>query len=80
MKTDNVCIVGIQDDIVVIMRPGGEGKPLSPVRLSRDEALNLAAYIVTLTGSHEDILNLVAAIEAADDYLACDSHEVRGER
>lgn len=56
IDTTNRCLVGIQGDDILIMNPQR--------RLTKEQALVLAAYIVSMIGDEQAWLNVLATVES----------------
>ena len=56
MDTSNKFIIGGRGHNLVFIRP-------VPQEISNDDAVNLAAWLIVLTGAQEEILKLVEEIE-----------------
>jgi hypothetical protein len=58
MQGKNVQLVGVQGGSIVIGMPR--------VRMSREEAINLAAFLVSLAAGEDDFIETLSAIEGED--------------
>jgi hypothetical protein len=58
MEGRNIQLVAVRDDRVLVMAPR--------LVMSREEAVNLAAYLVALSGGEDDFIETLSHLEESD--------------